>query len=523
MKRLPAFLAAVVFLMVSTGLAANAAEPQVDGEFDWDKHLIVEMWEAPREQQSLGFREYIAGPKKDNNYFCTDLVEQGCIDAMSDKNQMFRLQVILPTCEGDSDSNCIENVSIYESGTQPIPAKFDRVVQGNSWDAIPARNIPEGSTTSLWNQPETPNAAGIGSYAVAVKLDLGVGSGGKVNISGFEAQVIPFRLDENPEYRPHQCFQAPYEARGNIDNVSCGGIREHCAWSETGVCGEIVNFASDTRVNLVLRLSNTIGGWFSGRIKDPNISVVSKSSSQNQVIVDAAAVDVPTLKAGTDTTKASEKIKKIFANCPEYQSYGRCWTAMDTRSQRSVEIVDAYREVVKDSATYMRNPWLIRAETTRGNNACLSSNNRVLGIVATNAMIYQSGIPTFSGGSLKYWVAGMHFLPDKKTEALGTYDLVMRSDVARCLYGFSNAPVEAAVTITGSGDTNVATKVVGESNGWLKLAAYGFTFSTKTIGIKLIGQKVKKTSISCVTVKKPTKSKTISGVNPKCPAGYKKK
>lgn len=56
----------------------------------------------------------------------------------------------------------------------------------------------------------------------------------------------------------------------------------------------------------------------------------------------------------------------------------------------------------------------------------------------------------------------MHFLPDGSTLATGTYDLVMRSEVARCLYGFSSAPVSASVSITGSDQTSVATTLVNE-------------------------------------------------------------
>jgi hypothetical protein len=82
-------------------------------------------------------------------------------------------------------------------------------------------------------------------------------------------------------------------------------------------------------------------------------------------------------------------------------------------------------------------------------------------------------------------------LPDGKTEALGTYDLVMRSDVARCVYGFSKAPVSATIQVVGSGgEEKVATTIVSEKNGWLKLAAYGFTFSEKEIRVTLDQVKV---------------------------------
>jgi hypothetical protein len=133
-------------------------------------------------------------------------------------------------------------------------------------------------------------------------------------------------------------------------------------------------------------------------------------------------------------------------------------------------------------------------------------------------MVYDGFEPKFSRGFLDYRVAGLHFEADGTTEVVGSYDLVMRSDVARCLYRFTNAPVSATITITGDGDKNIATTIVGERNGWLKLAAYGFTFSNKTIKVKLTQ---KRSTITCVSITQPTKTRKVTGLSPKCPAGFR--
>jgi hypothetical protein len=153
-------------------------------------------------------------------------------------------------------------------------------------------------------------------------------------------------------------------------------------------------------------------------------------------------------------------------------------------------------------------------------------------------MGYDGTAPKFEDGTLNYRVTGLHHGPDGKSLNLGTYDLLLRSDAARCLYGFSNAPISASVSITsGDGLQNVATTIVTEKDGWLKLQAAGFTFSEKTIRLKLdqakteavvtptpsptaIAPVAKKETIQCVkgkTVKKVTAAK------PKCPSGYKKR
>ena len=133
-------------------------------------------------------------------------------------------------------------------------------------------------------------------------------------------------------------------------------------------------------------------------------------------------------------------------------------------------------------------------------------------------------------------------MPDGKTLATGKYDLVMRSESARCLYGFTNAPISASISIASAdGEQKVATTVVNEKNGWLYLAANGFTFSAPIINIKLTQEAVKKEEVKTETPapfvsspKTPAKAKTIkcvkngkiktvTALKPKCPTGYRLK
>jgi hypothetical protein len=154
-------------------------------------------------------------------------------------------------------------------------------------------------------------------------------------------------------------------------------------------------------------------------------------------------------------------------------------------------------------------------------------------------MGYDGNPPKFVDGFLNYRVSGFHHAADGKTPNLGTYDLVLQSDAARCLYGFSNAPVSATVSITGAGgNQNLASTVVNEKNGWLKMTATGFTFSEKEIKVKLTQESspvnvsspndssksvAAKPKISAITCIKGKTTKKITGVNSKCPKGFKKK
>jgi hypothetical protein len=151
--------------------------------------------------------------------------------------------------------------------------------------------------------------------------------------------------------------------------------------------------------------------------------------------------------------------------------------------------------------------------------------------------MYLDGPPTYKDGTLDYKVASTHYEADGTTVFKGTYELIMSSALARCIYKFTAAPISATVSITSeNGEANAATTVINEKNGWLKLGAYGFTFSSPTVRVKLTQEAApaptpspvatvkpaaaKKATITCI---KGKTSKKVTAVNPKCPTGYKKK
>jgi hypothetical protein len=183
-------------------------------------------------------------------------------------------------------------------------------------------------------------------------------------------------------------------------------------------------------------------------------------------------------------------------------------------------------------------------------------------MVTTNALTYESGPPKFEDGFLNYKVAGVHSNPDG-TDFIGKYDLVMDGAIARCLYGFgAKVPISATVSIVSTdAGSRVQSTFFKDDGQWIRLGAYGFTFSSPTLKIKLAQggaadpakvavkeevppaaekqapkeevavtttkaaapaevKKVTTKSISCVKGKITRK---ISGTNPKCPAGFKKK
>jgi hypothetical protein len=164
---------------------------------------------------------------------------------------------------------------------------------------------------------------------------------------------------------------------------------------------------------------------------------------------------------------------------------------------------------------------------------------------------------------LEYRVAAPHYAADGKTENNGTYGLAMSITLMQCLYGITNVPTSASVSITSSaGGERVATVALTQIGKWVFLSAENFTYSSPTLRIKLnqtssataqstgatevkkdppapeVKKEVPAPEVKEVAAAKPAAAvakkititcakgkliKKVSGTTPKCPAGFKKK
>jgi hypothetical protein len=235
----------------------------------------------------------------------------------------------------------------------------------------------------------------------------------------------------------------------------------------------------------------------------------------------------------------------------------------DANSGHNQETVDEYLAwlpALGDKAQALPSAWVVQTmsnyQVSDQIQKCLNQTDSLAGIVTTNAAEYLDGPPVYDkvNRALDYKVAATHFEPDGTTVFRGSYDLIMSSKVARCIYGFTNAPVNATISVTSeNGENNVATTVISEKNGWLSLGAYNFTYSSPIIRVVLDGTVdvptptptptptpsiVATPTPSAVATPQPTASakkplvvkttcvkgkitKVVTGT--KCPAGYKKK
>jgi hypothetical protein len=317
-----------------------------------------------------------------------------------------------------------------------------------------------------------------------------------------------------------------------------------CAGIDLTVCEAIREFPAGYRFGLSLRMGTKLSGWYHGRLALPDVTIKDWKNGQ-EISVEAEPVRVPTLNFSVPNAEIPQKVRDIVFTDRYFGKSGdgirEARINDGSSSPVMVDLAAAFAPAYKDKATSTNTTWAFKAMNYGQNSAdvqkCSDSTGNVAGLVTTNALTYLPGPPTFDKEtqSLTYKVASPHYEANGSL-ASGSYDLSMRSDIARCLYGFSSAPIKAEISITSDeGEKKVATTIVNEKNGWLYLSAKGFTFSSPTINVKLSQDKAavvaptpvatvtvskKKVTISCV---KGKTTKKVTAVNPKCPAGYKKK
>ena len=418
-----------------------------------------------------------------------------------DPKKTLQAKAMLPLCTVDEVEDCIEGLEISKEGGEYKKLTFERYMpdgflgptDGNTFPADRARRLPTGGQTSIWSEVidgKPSDFKYLAQYSYSMNYD-------NVNdyfvINQVNIGIKPFK---------------------EIDG------REWAALFTDGTKSGIqYDFRPNTSFRMSVRMSNKPAGWFKARMKDVSVDISAYSSKNNRVVISGAPVTVPNfavVRREAELVGREAEIAKFFG-------YEKGVVSADPGLPEIFEYLEYWRDKLNDTAPYSNSFWTLNSTRWVSPNPCLQDSSRVLGVVSTNAMGFNGNAPAFIDGFLNYRVAGFHYAADGKTENLGTYDLVMRSDAARCLYGFSNAPVSATVSITGAdGSSNIATTVVTEKDGWLKMKAAGFTFSEKNIKVKLTqaASAAKKVTITCV---KGKTSKKVSAVNPKCPAGFKKK
>jgi hypothetical protein len=428
-------------------------------------------------------------------------------------------------------------------------------------------DLPDGNSSFLVDLPGAPHAAGS-KYLVVASLSSKMGEG-KAKFDPANLQLGIFAVTINyGNYPKHTVVPSDLPGAEPPPGASLNPFMkmhpylELCVQHNTGACAIPQKIPSDILFTIKLKLGVPIRGWFHGRVTEASLKITENTKDFQVYEISAKPVIVPMVqkwKLHNDLTPALqnfyEKQPQPLRGTGEVQrayfksNTDMTWSLLRNQtdfSENGMQEFLLWLENMGDKAVASPSLWTIRSIDGDG-NLCYSSVNQVAGIVQTNATAYVSGPPQFNRteNSLDYKVAGPHYLPDG-TLNQGTYDLLIKKEVAQCIYGFDKAPTKATVSIlSADGKETAQTVVLSESDEWIKLRAAGFTYSAPLLRVKLqqeqpapIQQSAAPStstveSASSVPAVKPqpaqkviscikgSKTKFVKGKNPKCPKGYK--
>ncbi len=539
----------ILFLVLTFAISGNTAQADRSTS-SWgtipEAGTTVGIYGATYSEAIIGvYPSYVMGSRKNPNGPSTiDFVCQSATDPTCPTDDFPGVaHMIIPPCEVDSSSMCIEGLSIGKEGSLQ-PAKFTRLVKSKTVLGNKDSKVPNGYNQSLWKLP-TSNGFSEQDFSVYVLYKSTL----KGVVIDFQTRVNPYVENPDSRYR---------EQTASNEAISDGGQRivgsngdYGCVWIEEGLCGKPSNFQEGMRVELKLRVFDGVAGWLSGRLKAPEVSIEDAGSSLRSMKISGEPVSVQKAFAKVKISDAPADLKAdvSYVGIKEDQQYLFNSSANDRNAIEFFNLWDKYK-LWPDNAASVATVWGF-SSLLASSDPCLSDRSRVVGLVTTNAMVYDGTPPKFNDGEIQYRVASVHNDPSGK-QFQGIYDLVIDSKVARCLYNYSNAPISASVSIASSeGNQNVATTVITEKNGWFRMGAYGFHYSAPTIKVKLSQEAPapvatptptpaatqtppptqiaaptvtvkpalsKKTTITCV---KGKVTKKVTAVSPKCPSGYK--
>lgn len=473
-------------------------------------------------------------------------------DPVCAKTNTFKVYAILQPCKSVSEINCIDSVYAESQGKR-IAGNFKEnlpAISPTDFEDDVSAGLPRGGPPSIWQIPGVKNSGGSELYTVIVST-----RGESSRVARTSSPIFTFNEYTTAIYpaglKNGSFSLVTAEGSGN-DAVTVGG----CAANSENVCAFRESFIMDgTAFGISIRFSKVPANWFYGRLSKQIINLTANSNGKGVILdVIGEPVKVPIVYGKSTWDKLPSDLQQIYSG--SFPSIGNNYIESDKNKWKVTHIaassdfpaLKSWLSIVKDTAVAQTTQWYFKASPIGVDPKCNSNQLQVDGIVTSNATGFVPGPPQFNSQTqaLEYQVSAPHFTAAGNAFK-GTYDLAIRVDQAKCIYGFKgNFPVKATVSIISeNGIEQIASENVGEKDGWLRLGAYNFSFSAPKLRVKLVqesptqplaqngkqspndssqktemnnGSKSKSYKIKCM---KGKKSFVQQGKNPTCPKGYK--
>jgi hypothetical protein len=470
------------------------------------------------------------------------------------------INVSLPTCKSlrelrKKEMDCITSLEVKrDSGswvmgelTGLVPAKWtgNSEVQFTSealdFSESDSSLLPNGSRSSLWSFPGINHSEGKDFLFSFDFTSIAINGVPRWDQSSIQTFLNPITITD--KFSP---------GKGAGMTTISTDTRGTCIQNaERFYCMKGNAFPKDLRFRVQIKLSKLKSAlqsrsWFFGTAVNPNYEQKPDPMDSDSILLtlqgDPIYVQVPELNIPRDRTIVEayatswltelEKVKfygpSIITKVVDSMMESAYGDGQDATNQYSTRAFKGIEPFLKYATIEERGGWgFSTLGAVPGTSPYYQKfmscpiENKIGGLVSSNATATEPGPPIFntSDGTLEYRVAAPH---TKATGDLniGTYSVVIGSSTAKCLWGsdFKNARASVSM-VSDDGSTQVATSTFTSDQNGLRFNVSGFHYSSGSIKIKLTTSKKKSVSINC---KKGKVIRSVSGANPKCPAGFKK-
>ena len=547
------------------------SQPSKGGFTDQNYPYYGVTFDSSTRNQSIPFMK-VENRRSDGNrdeYLCTSIDDPEC-SPEKDWEFIF-VQGGIGNCDANPGTACVASFSVITAEGKEVIAKPLMKFPKNAKE-FPGKVNPDGTGYAAGLASWIWRAEGDGpgdehDYLLTGNIDS---VGENKNKSWKELQSREFFFEAVPIFReyspliktPEKIMQK--KVGRDYREIMTSNNETSCYANDDGVCLHRREFQPNTRLKISLQLPKFVSGWLNGRLNKPAVTCKSLTANTDLVTVEAGPEE--NIFAGkwmnrSDikdfSFKNSEIEKKFKGMFQGYYNRDNPNSLRDSGEEGAMDAYDLWAPYMGENAFAVNKTWtLSNARSNNPSNCVQKETGGIQGVVTTNASAYEATAPKYNkeNGTLEYRVAAPHFAPDGKTENIGTYGLAMSITLLQCLYGITNVPTSASVSITtNAGVERVATVALNQIGKWVFLSAENFTFSSPTLRIKLnqtssaatqstgtpeVKKEVPAPEVKEVTAAKPaaatakkititcTKGKLIkkfSGTNPKCPTGFKKK
>lgn len=564
MKKVLIALLLPVLLLPNIASAADASkEPgeqfRVVHSDIWSAGVLIDD-SADLKKQWVGLQAFTGtGPNNTGQISsikaCDSYGSAGC-----ESDKFFHYQALLPYCPNNDSANCVSDVVATGPDGRPHKAIYVEDFPGKtkySFVGNPAVDLPDSGSNFIVSIPDMPHSNGD-KYLIASQITGSKpGVDRKFTLNQFRTGIYAVTSVEGKYQVPFSStkitsFPNPYIGNSAGDNsgwdYSINALPKCAQLSETR-CALAWPLPLDVNFEMTLRMKIAITGWLHGRLQDASASIDKNSNGSETIRISGKPVIVPIVyksfprsdmpKVVTDFYKKDANQLQFDYNFATPTGQNSTYRALNQYSPDEFPEAIMWYQALSDTAPYSSTAWSFRSiQSGQLGSGCSTNSAGLTGLVSTNSNMYVAQPPVFNKAeqSLDYKITSPHFLPDGSVFK-GNYNLVINSDFARCIYGFSKAPVSATVSILSSdGSSQVATTVLNEKDGWIRLSASNFTFSSPTVRVMLTQEAAqlptpemttqaspqlpaKKITITCIMGKV---KKKITSSKPKCPTGFKK-